>query len=111
MEANFGCWIHLDCDFGESCADSATCGLVAPDACMGSGADVKRNVSELHSRPVLQTCYYQRKDSPVGAFRLSPEPLESDGEKRKEEMGRQREAPKHKGNMRKSEENIKKEEK
>lgn len=91
--------------------------MVAPegsDACVHSGTDGVGNVSNLHSPPLSlqQTCYYQRKDSPVEAFTLSPEPLESEGEDRNGGMGRQRESgKKNNGKMRESKERVNNEEK
>lgn len=89
MEANIGRRIQLDHEFGESGAESAARGLVAPedpDAGLGTGDDGRGDVST-PPPPVLlllQTCHYQRKDSPVEALTLSPEPLGGDrGEKKR----------------------------
>lgn len=77
MEVNIGYRIQLDPEFVDSGADSASCGLVAPedpDAGVGTGADGRGNDSKPPpSVPLLQTCHYQRKDSPVEALTLSPE--------------------------------------
>ncbi len=87
MEVNTGRRIQLDRKFGESGADSAARGLAAPedpDVGLGIGADGRCNVSK-PPPPVLlllQTCHYQRKDSPVEALTLSPEPLGGDREKK-----------------------------
>ncbi len=84
MEANTDRRIQLDRDFDESGADSGPHGFVAPedpDVVVGAGADGRENVSKPPSPPVLlllQTCHYQRKDSPVEALTLSPEPLGCD---------------------------------
>lgn len=106
MEAKTDRRIQLDHELGESGADSAARSLVAPedpDAGVGTGADGRRNVSRRHSPPVvlllLQTCHYQRKDSPVEALTLSPEPLWCE-KKEKGKKGRQREAGRNKLNMR-----------
>lgn len=90
LEVNTGCEIQVDCEFGESAADSVPPGLVVPeepDACVGTGADGRGCISKPHSPPPVllllhQTCHYQRKDSPVEALILSPEPLGGDEEER-----------------------------
>ena len=77
---NTGRRIQLDRDFGESGED--------PDVC--AGADGRGKVLEPHPPPLPpppalflhQTCHYQRKDSPVEALTLSPEPLGGDEEGR-----------------------------
>lgn len=93
MEAKSDCWIQLE--FG---ADSVAHCVFAPgDADFGTEDDGRGNV-RLHVPPLsfLQTCDNQRKDSPVGAFILSPEPLGGDEEDREEttkqgEKGRKKE--------------------
>lgn len=92
VDVNTGHKIQLDQDFGESCADSVARGLVAPPggwfgpsgfgdhaAAVGSVAGGWWDFSKPCSPPppvlVLQTCHYQRKDSPVEAPTLSPEVL------------------------------------
>lgn len=86
MEGNAGRRVQPDREFGESRADSLSrrvaapggSGLGDPDAGEGDGTDGRGNVSKAHSPPpvlLLQTCHYQRKDSPVEALTLSPEPL------------------------------------
>lgn len=110
IEESTGCRIQPDREFGESGADSASrcvaahggAGLGDPDAGEGTGTDEKGNVSKAHSPLpflLLQTCHYQRKDSPVEALTLSPEPLGCDRGKKKGETGRQRKAGRNKGNV------------
>lgn len=83
MEANVGHRIQLDRDFGESGAGSGLDAPENPDASVDAGADGRGNVSKPPPPPppvllLVQTCYYQRKDSPVEALTLSPEPLGGD---------------------------------
>lgn len=81
MEANVGHRIQLDRDFGESGADSGLDAPENPDAGVDAEADGRGNVSKPPPPPVLllvRTCHYQRKDSPVEALTLSPEPLGGD---------------------------------
>lgn len=93
-EANCGCRIQLECDSGES-EDHAPLGLVAPDNShqnAGAGDDCMENVSNPPPDLLPHTCQYQRKDSPVEALMLSPEPLEGSDREMKGEMARQRKA-------------------
>lgn len=86
MEANVGHRIPLDRDFGESGADSGLDAPENPDAGVDAGADGRGNVSKPPPPPpppvllllLVRTCHYQRKDSPVEALTLSPEPLGGD---------------------------------
>lgn len=100
MEVNVGHRIPLDRDFGESGADSGLDAPENPDAGVDAGADGRGNVSKPPPPPpppvllllLVRTCHYQRKDSPVEALTLSPEPLGGDrGGNGKGKKGRQRE--------------------
>lgn len=84
-QAGFGMEANIHCRFGESGADPAARGVVAPedpDGGVGTGADGRGDVSKPPPPALLllllQTCHYQRKDSPVEALTLSPEPLGGD---------------------------------
>lgn len=83
VEANTDRGTHPDRESGESGAGCAARGAVAPDAGVGTGARRRGDVPRPRSPPLvlllLRTCHYQRKDSPVEALTLSPEPLWSDG--------------------------------
>lgn len=91
-ETNCGCRIQLECDSGESQ------GLVASDdSHQNAGAGDDRREKVLNPPPpppvlLSHTCQYQRKDSPVEALILSPEPLEGSDREMKGEMARQRKA-------------------
>lgn len=104
METNTDHRIQVHREFGESRADPAPRGLVAPEdphQNVGAGADGRENVSKALP-PVLlllHTCDYQRKDSPVEALTLSPEPL--CGDKRRHERGNDHaKGSREKGNVR-----------
>lgn len=112
MEANVGHRIQLDRDFGESGADSGLDAPENPDAGVDAGADGRGNVSKPPPPPpppvllllLVRTCHYQRKDSPVEALTLSPEPLGGDrGGKteRGKKAGKGRNTRKYKGEERK----------
>lgn len=89
-EANCGCRIQLECDPGES-EDHAPPNDSHQNA--GAGDDCRENVSNPPPPDLLpHTCQYQRKDSPVEALILSPEPLEGSDREMKGEMARQRKA-------------------
>lgn len=95
VEADIGRRFQLDGEFGES--DAGPGGLLAPEdphQSGGAGGDGRYNVSEPPPPDLLLvlTCRYQRKDSPVEALTLSPEPLDGDQGGRKGEMSGPREA-------------------
>lgn len=68
MEANTGRRTQHHCEFGESGADPTP-------RCFDAREDPHQNVCALVLVRLFQTCHYQRKDSPVEALTLSPEPL------------------------------------
>lgn len=71
MEANAGRMTQHHREFGESGADPSPRHLDALE-------DPHRNVCALLLVRLFRTCHYQRKDSPVEALTLSPEPLGGD---------------------------------
>lgn len=75
-------------------ADSVTHWLFAPedfDLCLGTGDDGRGDrLLRFSLLSLLQTCDNQRKDSPVGVFILSPEPLQGEEVDRKEKTTKQK---------------------